>query len=66
MKDILSHSHTTAGDDMTATSAHARRHAVTPAAATLVAALAIGCGTGAGTHATPTYGPPTAAHLYDA
>ena len=67
MKDILSHPHTPAGDDMTATSGHARRHAVTPAAATLVVALTIGCSTGAGTPAAaPTYGPPTAAHLYDA
>jgi alpha,alpha-trehalase len=52
---------------MTATSPHARRHAVMPAAATLVAVLAIGCQTGAGTPSSAsTYGQPTAAHLYDA
>ena len=52
---------------MTDTPTHARRHHVTPAAATLVAALALGCQTGshAGTAAS-TYGPPTAPHLYDA
>jgi alpha,alpha-trehalase len=67
MKNILSHPHTLAGVDMTATSTYARRHSVTAAAATLVAALAIGCQTGAATTASaPTYGPPTAAHLYDA
>jgi alpha,alpha-trehalase len=66
MNDILSHPHTTARVDMTATPAHARRHAVTLAAATVVAALTIGCGT-TGTHAAaPTSGPPAAAHLYDA
>jgi alpha,alpha-trehalase len=67
MTHILSHPYLTAGDDMTATSAHARRHAVTPAAAILVAVLTIGCSTGAGTHTgAPVYAPPTSAQLYDA
>ena len=52
---------------MTITSAHPRRHPVGPAAATLVAVLAMGCQTAPRTEiAAPVYGPPTAPRVYDA
>ena len=52
---------------MTIPSTHARRHPVGQAAATLVAALAIGCQTAPRTEiAAPAYGPPTAPRVYDA
>jgi len=52
---------------MSITSPHARRHPVGPVAASLVAALAIGCQTGTRTEiAAPVYGPPTAPRVYDA
>ena len=61
-----SHPQSPVGVDMTMSPAHARRHPVGQAAATLVAALAIGCQTAPRTEiAAPVYGPPTSPRVYD-